>query len=144
MKSGRWIVWVQMIAVWVGSWAVAGAWQGRMDERDADLAKLLISQEQFAPLHSSQQVLTVDVRSMTAWAEGRIAGAVHVPLANVEARASDIRALAKGRMVVAYCSCPTEGTSLLAAEILTRQGITARALVGGFPKWLERGGRVER
>lgn len=143
-KKGRWGVGVQVVAVWLGSWAMAGAWQERIDQREATRDTMLMTQEHYAPLQAEQRVLTVDVRSWISWQEGRIPGAMHVPLTQVEERVDEIRKAAKGRMVVTYCSCPTEGSSLRSAETLMAQGVQARALLGGYPKWVERGGRVER
>ena len=53
-------------------------------------------------------VLIVDVRGADAFNLRHIAGAIHVPLPDVERRANELRAFARGRLIVTYCSCPTE------------------------------------
>ena len=99
---------------------------------------------EFRPLHAHKSVLVVDVRDADSFANGRIPGAVHVPVRDIEAKLASVRKASKGRVVVTYCSCPTEASSLRAARALTAAGITAKALVGGFPRWVESGGAIER
>ena len=81
--------------------------------------------------------------TLTSFANGRIPGAIHVPVRDIKAKLASVRKASKGRVVVTYCSCPTEASSLRAATLLTSAGITARALVGGFPRWVEAGGAIE-
>ena len=96
------------------------------------------------PLRAIDRVLIIDVRGSGSFASGHIARAIHVPLGDLEAQRATIRAAAAGRLVVPYCSCPAEASSLRAVQILETAGITAKALVGGFPRWVEAGGEVER
>ena len=76
-------------------------------------------------------VLVVDVRDADELRNGRIP--IDCPRAGHQAKLASVRKASKGRVVVTYCSCPTEASSLRAATLLTSAGITARALVGGFP-----------
>jgi len=84
------------------------------------------------------------VRDAVSFTNGRIPGAVHVPVHDIAAQLASVKKAAKGRVVVTYCSCPTEASSLRAAKLLSGAGITAKALVGGFPRWIESGGAIER
>ena len=45
--------------------------------------------------------VVIDVRSRASWDLGHIAGAVHVPLPEIEARLSQ---LPKDKLIVAYCT----------------------------------------
>ena len=85
-------------------------------------------------------VLIVDVRGGEAFHSRHIAGAIHVPLAEVARRANELRAFARGRLIVTYCSCPTEHSSAEAAFALMKQGVRASALVGGLSEWVKQGG----
>lgn len=108
------------------------------------LAVPRVTQEEMRFLHEAGAVLVVDVRSTGAYRIGHIAGAISVPLDEIAARAPDIARAAGGRRVVTYCSCPAEQTSIEAGRRLLQQGVrSVGALVGGFTRWVERGGPVE-
>ena len=106
--------------------------------------ELLISFTEFRPLQAHKSVLVVDVRDAGSFATGHIPGAMHVGVRDIEAQLGALRKASKGRVIVTYCSCPTESSSLRAAKHLTDAGLIAKALVGGFPKWVESGGAIER
>jgi rhodanese-related sulfurtransferase len=104
-----------------------------------------LSQPEFQKLHSTSDVLVIDVRSEAIFQEGHIPGAIGVPLAEIEDRIDAIRSQAKSRQIVTYCSCPAEYSAAAAAVILYRHGFKkVSALVGGFPDWVAAGGRVEK
>ena len=105
---------------------------------------LLMAFAEFQPLHAHKSVLVVDVRDAESFANGRIPGAMHVPVSDIQARLASVKKASKGRVIVTYCSCPTESSSLRAASLLSGAGVTAKALVGGFPRWVEAGGFIER
>ncbi|MEO6222296.1 MAG: rhodanese-like domain-containing protein [Vicinamibacterales bacterium] len=98
----------------------------------------------FQPLHAQGKVMVVDVRDADSFANGHIPGAVHVPVREIEAQLAALKKASAGRVLVTYCSCPTEASSLRAAQHLSGAGLRARALVGGFPRWVEAGGAIER
>ena len=60
---------------------------------------------------------------------------MHVPVQEIPTRVAEIERAAKGRTVVTYCSCPSEATSLIAAQVLVDAGVSAKALVGGGFLW---------
>jgi rhodanese-related sulfurtransferase len=104
-----------------------------------------LSQQEFQKLHSASDVLIIDVRSASSFEAGHIPGAINVPLAEVETQIDAIRARAKGRQIVTYCSCPAEYSAAEAALRLHRHGFKqVSALIGGFPDWVAAGGRVEK
>lgn len=78
-------------------------------------------------------VLVVDVRDQTSYEFSHIPGALHIPLASVEANLSQ---LPKDREIVLYCTCPNEESSGHAAQILKKHGYTkVSALYGGLGSW---------
>lgn len=135
--TGLWVV----LAV-MGVTVVTLVGLARGSEQHPPGKELLITVADVQPLHARGAVLVVDVREAESFANGHIPGAVHLLARDVEAQAKAVKTLAKGRLIVTYCSCPTEASSLRAAKILS--GVKAKALLGGFPKWVESGGAIER
>jgi rhodanese-related sulfurtransferase len=76
----------------------------------------------------------VDVRADHEWEAGRIPGAVHVPLAELDERTGEID---QDRPVVLYCRGGTR--SSMAAEALAAAGYDAAKLSGGIVGWEEEG-----
>ncbi len=74
----------------------------------------------------------IDVRADHEWEAGRIPGAVHVPLAELNERTGEIE---HGRPVVLYCRGGNRST--MAAEALTAAGYDAAKLTGGIVGWEE-------
>jgi rhodanese-related sulfurtransferase len=90
-------------------------------------------------------VLVVDVRTAAAYALGHIPGAINVPYDALPGRADEVRRLAAGRLIVAYCSCPTDHLSLAAVAVLTvPHGPEVRALAGGYVAWTAAAGLIAR
>jgi rhodanese-related sulfurtransferase len=135
-------LWVVMAAMGVTAVALVGLLKAEATPPPGQ--DLLMAFADFRPLHAHKSVLVVDVRDAGSFANGRIPGAIHVPVRDIEAKLASVRKASKGRVVVTYCSCPTEASSLRAAQLLTSAGITAKALVGGFPRWVESGSPIER
>jgi rhodanese-related sulfurtransferase len=86
----------------------------------------------------------VDVRAEHEWEMGRIAGATHLPLAELAERAGEID---RDRPVVLYCRGGNRST--MAAEALAAEGYDASKLSEGIVGWAEadlplepEGGRV--
>lgn len=83
--------------------------------------------------------LVIDVRSDVAWRQGRIPGAVHVPNAELAARAAEV-APDKDADVVVYCWGPGCNGSTRGALTLATLGYTrVRELIGGFEYWAREG-----
>ena len=74
----------------------------------------------------------VDVRVDHEWDVGRIAGATHVPLAELAERTGEID---KDRPVVLYCRGGNRST--MAADALTEAGFDAVKLSEGIVGWSE-------
>ena len=85
-------------------------------------------------------VQILDVREPDEWAEGRIPGAVHIPLGDLAARAGE---LDPEQPVIVVCRSGVR--SLYGAEILLKSGFAdAKSLAGGMLDWAAAGQPVER
>jgi rhodanese-related sulfurtransferase len=76
----------------------------------------------------------VDVRAEHEWEAGRIAGAVHLPLAELAERTGE---LDKDRPVVLYCRGGNRST--MATDALADAGFKAAKLTEGIVCWEEAG-----
>jgi rhodanese-related sulfurtransferase len=76
----------------------------------------------------------VDVRADHEWKAGRIAGATHVPLAELAERTGEID---EDRPVVLYCRGGTRST--MATDALAVAGYDAAKLTEGIVGWAEEG-----
>ncbi|PPL18822.1 rhodanese-like domain-containing protein [Microterricola pindariensis] len=88
-----------------------------------------------------QSFVLVDTRSDAAWAQGRAAGAVHLPTARIAGGAAAL--LPAGTNVVVYCWSPGCNGSTKAALALSLQGYAVREMIGGFEYWAREGYPVE-
>jgi rhodanese-related sulfurtransferase len=79
-----------------------------------------------------QNVQILDVREDDEWIAGRIEGAVHIPLGELDTRVSD---LDRDRPVVTVCR--SGGRAGKAAELLSAAGLTAEVMDGGMTQWAE-------
>lgn len=78
--------------------------------------------------------VVVDVRSDAEWAAGSMAGAVHIPLAQVQDRYQE---LPHGQRVVTICA--DGGLSAKAADALRKVGYDVVNLDGGLTAWVASG-----
>jgi rhodanese-related sulfurtransferase len=76
----------------------------------------------------------IDVRADHEWEAGRIAGAKHLPLAELDERTGEIE---KDRPVVLYCRGGTRST--MATDALADAGFDAAKLSEGIVGWSEAG-----
>ena len=141
--TGVWLVLAATVAVIVVLVRLAGADAAPVTTHVTKEDRRMTLSE-FRPLQDRRSVLVIDVRDAMSFANGHIPGAMHVPVRDVASQLAAVRKASRGRLIVTYCSCPTEASSLRAAGELSDAGLTARALVGGFPKWVEAGGTIER
>jgi rhodanese-related sulfurtransferase len=83
----------------------------------------------------------VDVRTLTEWRAGHIAGAIHVPIGELDARLPGLR-LDGARPIVAICR--SAHRSVPAVRLLHKHGFNeACQLQGGMLAWLREGLPVE-
>ena len=86
-------------------------------------------------METGEAVAFLDSRSDEAWqkAEWQIPNSRRVPPNDVEAHLDEIP---RRGLVVPYCSCPHEESSLRVAQTLAQRGWTnARPLLGGIDAW---------
>ncbi len=76
----------------------------------------------------------IDVRTEHEWEAGRIAGASHIELDELSARAAEID---RGRPVIFYCR--GDNRSDMAAAAFVADGYEAATLEGGIQAWAEAG-----
>jgi rhodanese-related sulfurtransferase len=109
----------------------------------------MISPEDLKEKFSKNDVPTIiDVRSGESFAQStnQIKGAIHIKVRRLKYRLSfaPLKDVPRDREVITYCSCPSDESSIAAAQILIANGFTrVRALKGGWPQWLKVNGPVE-
>ena len=110
---------------------------------DEELAspKLRISWDEFRKLHDAKQVEVVDVRGKVPFESGHIPGARQIPVEDMGKHVKELRKLKKP--IVLYCACASEFTAARGARALQKEGLDARALIGGYHRWLDEGLKVE-
>jgi len=90
-----------------------------------------------AALAAHRGFVLVDSRSGVAWDQGHIPGAVHLPTADIPARASTL--LDPGVPVVTYCWGPGCNGATRAALALSEAGFDAKEMLGGIEYWVREG-----
>ena len=89
----------------------------------------------------SGRAVMIDVRGNAAYQNGHIKGAQVLAFGEVAARAGE---LPKDKLIILYCSCPAEHSSMAAGQALHAKGVDhTAALVGGYPAWQSAGYTVE-
>jgi ArsR family transcriptional regulator len=96
--------------------------------------------ELLARLRSGEPLVVVDVRPSEEYQAAHVAGAISIPLAELEQR---LRELPREREVVAYCRGPYCAFALEAVRTLRGHGYSARYLSDGLPEWAAAGNGVE-
>jgi rhodanese-related sulfurtransferase/DNA-binding transcriptional ArsR family regulator len=76
--------------------------------------------------------VVVDLRPAEEYEAGHIAGAISIPLAELEAQLAELPA---GVEIVAYCRGPYCALAPQGVALLRRAGRRARRLQDGFPEW---------
>ena len=107
----------------------------------AKLANETDASDVHAALQADDSVVIVDVRSDQAWAQGRVAGARHMPYSEIASRApAEIPA---GSEVVVYCWSPGCNAGAKGALEFAKLGYPVREMIGGFEYWVREGYPVE-
>ncbi len=91
-----------------------------------------VDREQLLAKVRDGAVTVLDVRPPEEYAAGHLAGALSVPLKDLERRLAE---LPRDREIVAYCRGPYCVLAIEAVEILRRHGFTAYRLQEGVPDW---------
>ena len=115
-----------------------------MDAAEFFAAKLTFetdASDVYAAQKAGEALVLVDVRSDAAWAQGRIAGAVHMPYAQMAERAP--AELDPSIPVVVYCWSPGCNAGTKGARELARLGYSVREMIGGYEYWVREGQPTE-
>ncbi|MDP1660207.1 MAG: rhodanese-like domain-containing protein [Methylotenera sp.] len=92
-----------------------------------------ISPKEAAAMFSEQKAIIVDVREDSEWKEQHIAGAIHIPLAQVASRLRELAQYKDSNVVV---QCRSGKRSAKAASTLQDAGFTkVYNLTGGIIAW---------
>jgi rhodanese-related sulfurtransferase len=115
-----------------------------MTEAIAYFAAKLTFQTDVSDVHAaldSRGFALVDSRGTAAWEQGHIPGAIHLPTAEVPARAADL--LDPAVPVVTYCWGPGCNGATKAALALAKLGYQVREMIGGIEYWIREGFAVQ-
>jgi rhodanese-related sulfurtransferase len=123
---------------------IASSLNGTLDLAGSDRIDILRLRE----LIAREQVIIIDVRDRSLFAMGHIPSSVNVPMVDIEQFLGEWRAFPEGerrKLVVTYCNCKGETSSLTLARALRAGGIrNVFALSGGVRAWVESGGKLVR
>ena len=113
----------------------------RTDYYAAKLAYETDASDVHAARNAGASIYVVDVRSDEAWAQGRVAGAVHMHYSEIAARAA--AEIPSDGEVVVYCWSPGCNAGAKGALEFARLGYRVREMIGGFEYWVREGYPVE-
>lgn len=82
-------------------------------------------------------LVVVDSRTESAWDQGRIPGAIHLPTREIAARAAG--AVPVGSLVVTYCWGPGCNGATRAALEFAKLGYPVKEMIGGYEYWVREG-----
>lgn len=99
-----------------------------------------VGRKELLDLMRSGEIVLLDVRPAEEYRAGHIAGAVSVPVNDLERRLAEVPA---DREVIAYCRGPYCIMAYDAVQRLRSHGRAARRLVEGFPEWRAAGLPIE-
>ncbi|WP_426182343.1 rhodanese-like domain-containing protein [Microbacterium sp. TWP3-1-2b2] len=103
----------------------------------AKLANETDASDLYARQKAGDPVVVIDVRSDEAWAQGRVAGAIHMHYGEIATRApAEIPA---GSEVVVYCWSPGCNAGAKGALEFAKLGYRVREMIGGFEYWVREG-----
>lgn len=91
-----------------------------------------VTREELLARLREDRVTVLDVRAKDEYALGHVAGAVNIPLPELQARLAE---LDPGQEIVAYCRGPYCVLSFEAVASLRGRGFKVRRLEDGFPEW---------
>ncbi|WP_049557754.1 rhodanese-like domain-containing protein [Nonomuraea sp. SBT364] len=86
-------------------------------------------------------LVVVDSRDEKSWNQGHIPGAVHLPTAEIAARAAEL--IPAGATVVTYCWGPGCNGATKAALEFAKLGHAVKEMIGGFEYWAREGLAVD-
>jgi len=105
------------------------------------LAYSYVSVSEAKQMAERGEAFIVDVRQQQYYEEGHIPGALLMPLDNLEKLVRSGRApIMTSDMLILYCDCPAEESSIMAASILAHYGFSKiYVMKGGWQAWKDAG-----
>jgi rhodanese-related sulfurtransferase len=92
---------------------------------------------QLTQLINNEKAITLDVRETKEFTEGKLPGALHIPLSQLKGRLGELEKY-KDRPIITYCGRGQKGGA--AGAILGRAGFTKLfTLAGGHKAWKDAG-----
>jgi rhodanese-related sulfurtransferase len=92
-----------------------------------------VSPQQAAEMQVQQKAVIVDVRENDEWNTGHIAGAIHIPLSEIQNRVSELTRYQNQPIIT---QCRSGARSVKAAEMLKISGFTnVHNMDGGLNAW---------
>jgi rhodanese-related sulfurtransferase len=125
-----------MIDDWTASPADAAAHFARRLAVETDVSDVAAALDSGSP-----GFVLLDSRSLQAWDQGHVPGAVHLPGRELAARADG--ELDRSVPIVTYCWGPGCNGATRAALALALLGFRVREMIGGFEYWAREGLPVE-
>lgn len=113
----------------------------RADYFAAKLAYETDGSDVYVRQKAGEELVIIDVRSDEAWAQGRVAGAVHMHYAEIAERAP--LEIPAGSEVIVYCWSPGCNAGAKGALEFAKLGYKVREMIGGFEYWAREGYPVE-
>jgi len=113
----------------------------RADFFAAKLAYETDASDVHAALKAGDELIVIDVRSDEAWAQGRVAGAVHMHYSEIATRAP--QEISADADVVVYCWSPGCNAGAKGALEFAKLGYRVREMIGGFEYWVREGYPVQ-
>ncbi|QTV80960.1 rhodanese-like domain-containing protein [Microbacterium sp. NIBRBAC000506063] len=113
----------------------------RADYFAARLAYETDASDVYAAQKAGETHTIVDVRSDEAWAQGRVAGAIHMHYSEIATRAA--AEIPQDSPVVVYCWSPGCNAGVKGALEFAKLGYEVREMIGGFEYWAREGYPVE-
>jgi rhodanese-related sulfurtransferase len=122
------------------------------ESRSAELGRLVteyfstadgleaVTKEELRRRTRAREAVVLDIRPAEEYAAGHIAGAISVPLAEVERRLLELPA---NTAIIAYCRGPYCVLAAQAVRLLRGFGRKAHRLSVGYPEWRDAGFPVE-
>ncbi len=126
-----------------------GVAERRVAEVDRLIETYLTVKDNLEPIASDELlqrvndglVTVIDVRPVEEYEAGHLAGAINIPLGELDSR---LDKLVASKEIVAYCRGPHCVLAFDAVARLRDKGLDARRLDGGYPEWRVAGLPVEK
>jgi rhodanese-related sulfurtransferase len=142
---------ILILSGWAGMIGAGSAGPGpfvQAQTSQQSAAELITAEELKEKISRNEPLTIIDVRATSSYVDSnaKIKGAIYVKLRRLNSRLGfpPLKNVAHDSEIITYCACPNDESSLRAVQILSAAGFThARALKGGWRKWLKVNGPVE-